>query len=80
MARNQHTAEDNHGSWSFHWLILHHRFERASFPGLAPGPQPGKGHIAIAADLLSQTGSMGNEILAGSWLQQPAELRHRPLS
>ena len=66
MARNQHTDEDNHGSRSFHWLILHYTLERAGFPGLGPGPQPRKCRIAIVPDLLWQTGSMGNKILCGS--------------
>jgi hypothetical protein len=61
-------------------LILHHTFERAAFPSLAPGVQPRKCRIAIVPDLLWQTDSMGNKILCGSRLQQPAELRHGPLS
>src|ERR1700746_1075480 len=80
MAWNKHTDEDNHGSWKFQCLILQHRFKRAGLPGLAPGPQLGKGRIAIAHDPFWQTGSMGSKILCGSWLQQPAELRHGPPS
>lgn len=60
-ARNEHTDEDNHGSWRFHCSILHHTFELARFPGLAPGPQPRKRRIAIVPDLLSQTGKHGDQ-------------------
>ena len=63
MVRNQHTDEDNHGSWKFHCLILDHTFEVAGFLGLAPCPQLGKRRVAIVPDLLSEIGNPDNGFL-----------------
>ena len=67
MAWNEHTAENNHGSRSFHWLILHHRFERAGFPGSHLV------HSRANAALLSRQTCSGKQVAWGtSFVWQPA--------